>query len=191
MMLKCQQFAEGSPPTPFPSSVITSFNLHFILKHVYKNEQIINLSLSLVLCLVCKSLTSLPRWTPEGVVIGQGRRIHYSIWAASTLIFQVTMWQSQGRKYHPGECGLPSSCWAGGLALAVLTHLQEEEDTVGNPGYNRVSSLCHVLFPCAGQCVLSQAMCSASWVFCVFDLEPWKPWDPQQQRAQSLENSQL
>lgn len=43
-----------------PSSVITLFNLHFILKHVYRNKQNINSSSSSILCLAYKPLTSLP-----------------------------------------------------------------------------------------------------------------------------------
>lgn len=47
-----------------PSSVITLlFNLHFILKHMFRNKQVINSSSSSILCLACKPLTLL--WFPR------------------------------------------------------------------------------------------------------------------------------
>lgn len=66
----------------FPSSAITLFNLHFVLRQMYRNKQIINSSLSSILCLACKPLpisSEFPRRTAEGLVIGRGGRIHYSV----------------------------------------------------------------------------------------------------------------
>lgn len=85
-----------------PSSVITLFNLHFILKHMYRNKQVINSSSSSILCLACKPLTSLPV-PQEGLVIGWGGQIHYSVWAASTLMFHESMWQAWRRSVIQGN----------------------------------------------------------------------------------------
>lgn len=165
---------------PLPSHVITLFNLYFILKHMYRNKQIINSSLSSILCLACKPLTSLPvpQETAEGLVIGWAGHIHYLIQAASTLVFHVSMWRGlaggvsfRGIWYKL----LPFSCLAEGLTLAVFTCFKDKDNSIENPGYNQVFlSLWHVLFLCAGEHFLSQAICSASQGLCVFRLEYWE-----------------
>lgn len=66
---------ERKAPPRFPSSALPLFNLHFVLKQMYRNKQIINSSLSSILCLACKPLpisSQFPRRTAEGLVIGRG-----------------------------------------------------------------------------------------------------------------------
>lgn len=167
-------------PSPHPSSVITLFNLHFILKHMYRNEQIINSSLSSILCLACKPLTSLPVPQADCWRLGDRLRWAYSLFNMSCKHFDIS-------REHVAHLGrgtpfremwsslLPFSCLAEGLTVAVLTCFKGKDNSTEHPGYNQVFlSLWHVLFLCAGEHFLSQAICSASRGLCVFGLERWE-----------------
>lgn len=104
------------PPPTRPSSVITLFNLHFILRHTYRNKQIINSSLSSILCLACKPLTSLPVPQADCWRLGDRLRQAHSLFNTSCKQFDIscehvaelTEW---GEGCHPGEYGLSHYCF--------------------------------------------------------------------------------
>lgn len=75
---------------PLPSHVITLFNLHFILKHMYRNKQIINSSLSSILCLACKPLTSLPVPQEDCWRLGDRLSWAYSLFNTSCKHFGIS-----------------------------------------------------------------------------------------------------
>lgn len=93
-----------------PSSVITLFNLHFILKHMYRNKQIINSGLSSILCLACKPLTSLPVPQANCWRLGDRLRRAYSLFNMSCKQFDISCEHvaelRRRGKCHSGEYGL-------------------------------------------------------------------------------------
>lgn len=151
------------PPTP--SSVITLFNLHFILKHMYRNKQIINSSLSSILCLACNpSRGSLFPWrTAEGLAIGWGGQIHYSLWAASNLIFHMRVCQRGGERER-ARPDLGSAYWGEGTPHLGCAHMFHGWRVGLWPGVC-VSVTC-TLCLCVAEPFWSEAICSASWGPC-------------------------
>ena len=96
---------------PLSSSVITLFNLHFILKYMYRNKQIINSSLSSILCLACKPLTSLPVPQADCWRLGDRLRLAYSLFNMSCKQFDISCahmaeLRARWEKCHSGECDL-------------------------------------------------------------------------------------
>lgn len=81
-----------------PSPVITLFNLHFILKHMYRNKQIINSSLSSILCLAWKPLTSLPVPQAGCWRVGDRLRWAYSLFNMSCKQFDISCEHVAGLK---------------------------------------------------------------------------------------------
>lgn len=158
MKLKCQQFAKGSVFSPLSSSVITLFNLHFILKHMYRNKQIINSSLSSILCLACKPLTSPPVPQADCWRLADRLRRAYSLFNMSCKQFDIScelVAELKGGENVIQENMvhrlLPFSCLAEGLTTAVLTCFKDKENSIENHGYNQMFlSLWHVPFLCAG-----------------------------------------
>lgn len=91
------------------SPVITLFNLHFILKHMYRNKQIINSSLSSILCLACKPLTSLPVPQADCWRLGDRLKRAYSLFNMSCKQFDISCEHVaglRGGECHSGEYGL-------------------------------------------------------------------------------------
>lgn len=156
------------------SSVITLYNLHFILKHMYRSKQIINSSLSSILCLACKPLRSLPVPQVDCWRLGDRLRWSYSLFNMSCKQFDISREHVADLRERWGKVSfrgiqsrlLPFSCLAEGLTLAVVTDSKDKDNSIENSGYNQVFlSLWPVLFLCTGEHILSQAICSASQGF--------------------------